>query len=183
MSFPKNLLSYNEASRVAMRLRRAGKKIVFASGAYDIPHLGHVWFFEQARQRGDSLFIGVGSDKNIRKQKGPSRPIMNENIRASEIASFRTVDYAVIMKEKMVMPGRLDFIELLRKIKPAVFALNHDDASISEKRALCKKLGIQLVLVNVSGGPQVRTSKIIEAVISKSKLPKLSKSHKGSRHR
>jgi|SRR3989344_4035936 len=164
MYTPKNILSYAQAKILADNLRRRGKKIVFVSGSYDIPHFGHVYFFQKARLKGDVLFVSLGSDKNIRILKGKTRPILNEKIRSEMIASLKPVDYVVLDREELVMPGKLNFVKLLDKIKPHIFAINNTDSAIKEKKALCQKKAIKLVLIDVTKGPDISTTKIINRI-------------------
>lgn len=80
-------------------LKRAGKKIVFTNGCFDLLHIGHVRYLEAARAEGDLLVVGVNSDRSVRRIKGPSRPIVPENERAEILASLACVDLVTIFDE------------------------------------------------------------------------------------
>jgi cytidyltransferase-like protein len=56
--------------------RRAGRKIVFANGVFDLLHVGHVRYLQAARAEGDLLVVGINSDASTRKLKGDGRPIL-----------------------------------------------------------------------------------------------------------
>lgn len=127
-------------------LKSDSKKIVFCSGCYDILQSGHAIFFNQCKQFGDILIVGVGRDSTIRKLKGENRPINPENNRVFLIASMEDVDYVILNDEK-ILPGKIDFSEILSIIKPDIFVLNDDDSAIKEKSELCKKLEIELKFV------------------------------------
>lgn len=79
--------------------KEQGKKVVFTNGCFDILHVGHVSYLENAKRQGDILIVGVNSDKSTRRLKGPTRPINNENDRACMLSALKSVDYTVIFDE------------------------------------------------------------------------------------
>jgi rfaE bifunctional protein nucleotidyltransferase chain/domain len=81
------------------RARAAGKRIVFANGAFDLLHVGHVRYLEAARREGDWLAVGVNSDRSVERAKGPSRPILPEAERAEIVAALAAVDAVSIFDE------------------------------------------------------------------------------------
>lgn len=78
---------------------RAGKKIVFTNGVFDLLHVGHIRYLQEARALGDLLVMGVNSDASVKRLKGPTRPIQNENDRAEILAALGCVDFTVIFTE------------------------------------------------------------------------------------
>lgn len=92
------------------RLRREGKRIVFTNGCFDILHLGHVLYLQQAARQGDVLVLGLNSDDSVRRLKGAKRPLVPEVERAAVLAGLRSVDYITIFSEET--PAQL--IEALR---------------------------------------------------------------------
>jgi D-glycero-beta-D-manno-heptose 1-phosphate adenylyltransferase len=86
-------------SEVIENYRRQGKKIVFTNGCFDLLHIGHVRYLEQAATLGDVLIVGINSDASVQKLKGPTRPIQNENDRAEILASLKAVDHTVLFTE------------------------------------------------------------------------------------
>jgi rfaE bifunctional protein nucleotidyltransferase chain/domain len=80
------------------RLRAEGKKIVFTNGCFDILHVGHVRYLNQARALGDALVVAVNSDSSVGRLK-PDRPIVPENERAEVLAALSAVDFVVIFNE------------------------------------------------------------------------------------
>ena len=94
----------------ALKLR-AGKRLVFTNGVFDILHAGHVQYLQQARELGDLLIVGVNSDDSVRRLgKGANRPINTVSDRIAVLEALRAVDGAVLFEEDT--PERL--IELLR---------------------------------------------------------------------
>jgi len=80
-------------------LRAAGKRVVFTNGCFDLIHLGHIKFIEQARQLGDVLIVAINSDASVRELKGPPRPVLGEEERAAILASLDAVDFVIIFDE------------------------------------------------------------------------------------
>jgi len=99
--------------------RRAGKRIVFTNGVYDILHPGHVRYLTAARAEGDALIVGVNSDRSVKAIKGPSRPINPENERAEILAALACVDVAVVFDQDT--PA-----EIIKAIQPDVLVKGAD---------------------------------------------------------
>ena len=83
----------------AARARASGKRIVFANGAFDLLHVGHVRYLEGARREGDWLAVGINSDRSVARAKGPERPILPEGERAEIVAALASVDAVAIFDE------------------------------------------------------------------------------------
>ena len=78
---------------------RDGKRVVFTNGCFDVIHRGHVSYLAQARDLGDLLVLGLNSDSSVRRLKGPTRPVNDEESRALVLASLECVDYVVLFDE------------------------------------------------------------------------------------
>jgi D-beta-D-heptose 7-phosphate kinase/D-beta-D-heptose 1-phosphate adenosyltransferase len=100
-------------------LRREGRRVVFTNGVFDLIHPGHVRYLEAARAEGDALIVAVNSDRSVRANKGPERPIVPEHERAELIAALRCVDGAVVFDEDT--PDRV-----IRAIQPDVLVKGAD---------------------------------------------------------
>lgn len=98
---------------------RAGRKVVFTNGCFDLLHVGHVRYLQEARRLGDLLVVGVNSDASVKILKGPSRPIQNENDRAEILAALGCVDFTVIFTEET--PARL-----IETVKPDLLVKGGD---------------------------------------------------------
>jgi len=81
---------------LAEQLRQARQRIVFTNGCFDLLHVGHVGYLQEAAALGDCLIVGVNSDASVRKLKGPTRPIIGETERAQMLAALACVDYVVV---------------------------------------------------------------------------------------
>jgi rfaE bifunctional protein nucleotidyltransferase chain/domain len=94
------ICSREEIATRVERERGLARKIVFANGAFDLLHAGHVRYLEGAKAEGDWLVVGVNSDASVRASKGPSRPVVPELERAEIVAALACVDAVVLFDEK-----------------------------------------------------------------------------------
>lgn len=98
---------------------RKGRKVVFTNGVFDLLHVGHVRYLQEARALGDLLVVGVNSDESVRVLKGPTRPIQNENDRAEILAGLEAVSFTVLFGEQT--PA-----ELLEFVRPDILVKGGD---------------------------------------------------------
>lgn len=89
-----------ELKKVIERLKKEGKRIVFTNGCFDMIHVGHTRYLEEAKKLGDILIVAVNSDQSVRATKGGKRPIIPEEERAEILAALQCVDFVVIFVEK-----------------------------------------------------------------------------------
>ena len=80
-----------------------GKKVVFTNGVFDLVHIGHLTYLSKAAELGDKLIIGLNSDSSVKRIKGESRPINDQNSRAALLASFFFVDAVVLFEDDTPM--------------------------------------------------------------------------------
>ena len=104
------LIAHSDIKAYCDILHRAGQRIAFTNGCFDILHAGHVRYLEAARAQGDCLILGLNSDASVRDNKGPSRPINGEQDRAEVVGALRCVDAVVIFDE----PTAENLIALVR---------------------------------------------------------------------
>ncbi|HEX7153399.1 MAG TPA: adenylyltransferase/cytidyltransferase family protein [Thermoanaerobaculia bacterium] len=105
------ILTEAQLTETLDRLRAEGKQVAFANGCFDVLHVGHIRYLQDAAQVADVLVVGVNGDDSVRELKGEGRPVMNEQERAELIAAIRGVGYVTIFREKS--PSRL-----LQVLKP-----------------------------------------------------------------
>ena len=80
-------------------MRASGKRLVVTNGCFDLLHVGHVTYLENARNQGDALLIGVNSDETVRQLKGPDRPVNAEGDRAAILAALESVNGVCIFAD------------------------------------------------------------------------------------
>jgi D-beta-D-heptose 7-phosphate kinase/D-beta-D-heptose 1-phosphate adenosyltransferase len=94
------MLGIDEAAAFVDAARASGRRVVFTNGVFDLLHPGHVRYLKAARALGDVLIVGVNSDRSVRANKGPSRPVMPEHERVEVLEALAAVDAAVIFDEE-----------------------------------------------------------------------------------
>ncbi len=97
----------------------SGKRLVFTNGCFDLLHVGHVLYLEEARALGDVLIVGLNSDASVSRLKGPNRPIQDEYSRAHVLAALESVAMVVLFSED-------DPYELIRLLQPDVLVKGGD---------------------------------------------------------
>ncbi len=101
------------------KLKAQNKKVVFTNGCFDILHVGHLRYLNEAKKQGDILIIGVNSDSSVKRLKGETRPINNQFDRAELLCGLKAVDYAVIFEEDTPE-------ELIATLKPSIHVKGGD---------------------------------------------------------
>lgn len=95
-----------KALELALQKERArGHTIAFANGCFDVLHVGHIRYLQDAKKQADVLVVGVNGDASVRELKGEGRPVMPANERAEIIAAIEGVDYVTVFDERS--PARL----------------------------------------------------------------------------
>lgn len=100
-------------------LKKAGKKIAFTNGCFDILHVGHVRYLTEARKTADVLVVALNSDSSVRTLKGDKRPLIPEDERAEVLAALECIDFVTIFTE-------LTPLELICYLKPDILIKGGD---------------------------------------------------------
>jgi rfaE bifunctional protein nucleotidyltransferase chain/domain len=124
-----------EVSSLGERLRHEGKRIAFANGCFDVLHVGHVRYLQDAARQGDVLVVGVNSDRAVRALKGAGRPLLPDQARVELVAALESVDYVVVFDD-LTAEG------ILRDLRPHVQCKGTDYSAQSvPERAVMESLG------------------------------------------
>ncbi|MEA2235311.1 MAG: D-glycero-beta-D-manno-heptose 1-phosphate adenylyltransferase [Thermoanaerobaculia bacterium] len=99
------ILDERELAEALAKERAAGKSVAFANGCFDVLHVGHIRYLQDAASEADVLVVGVNGDESVRELKGAGRPVMSEAERAELISAIRGVSYVTIFHDRS--PGRL----------------------------------------------------------------------------
>ncbi|MGC1401545.1 MAG: D-glycero-beta-D-manno-heptose 1-phosphate adenylyltransferase [Thermodesulfobacteriota bacterium] len=140
-------------------LRNQGQKTVFTNGCFDLLHVGHVRYLQEARTLGNRLIIGLNSDLSVRSIKDPHRPLIPEDQRAEVLAALECIDYITLFNEA-------DPLELIKEIRPDVLVKGAD-------WPMDKIVGADLVhsyggeVRRVELVPSISTSDIINRILSR----------------
>ncbi len=139
----------------------AKRKIVLASGNFDLLHLGHVRYLEEAKRAGGEnaeLIVIVARDSTVEKMKG-RKPVMSEDQRRSLVEALKVVDEAILGYEE------LDINKVLEKIRPDIIAVGHDQDAMEKavRKAVAEKgLKIQIVKIGKFGKKELNSSSKIK---------------------
>lgn len=91
-----------ELKRLVETGKQSGKRVIFANGCFDVLHVGHVRYLQQARALGDFLVVGLNSDASVRRLKGEGRPILDQQARAALLSALECVDAILIFEDDTV---------------------------------------------------------------------------------
>ena len=92
----KKICSAKRLARIVRGLKRAGRRVVFTNGCFDVLHVGHVTLLGHAKRLGDVLIVGINSDRSVRALKGRGRPLVSQPERALLLAALESVDYVTV---------------------------------------------------------------------------------------
>ena len=147
-----HIKTLEEIALLSSELKRRGKKVVFTNGCFDILHVGHVKYLEEAKSYGDVLILGLNSDASVRRLKGESRPVNSEDDRAYILAALEAVDYVVKFEEDTPY-------ELIKAVQPHILVKGGDYAG---KDVVGQDIADELRLVEFVAGKS--TTKTIERI-------------------
>jgi len=116
---PQKILTAEQAVQKTAQWRILGKKISFTNGVFDILHQGHIFSLSQAAKEGDYLVVGLNADVSVKRLKGESRPVNDQDSRALILASLVMVDAVVLFEEDTPL-------ELIKAILPDVLVKGGD---------------------------------------------------------
>lgn len=107
------------------RRQRGGQRGVFTNGCFDLLHLGHVRYLQEARALGDFLILGLNDDAGVRRLKGPGRPLVLQDERAEILAALACIDYVTIFDEPTAG-------SIVASLQPAIYVKGGDYASAQD---------------------------------------------------
>ena len=140
-----------------LKLKR--KKIVFTNGCFDLLHIGHIRYLEEAKALGDILVVGVNSDSSVRRLKGPQRPITPLEERMEVLSSLECVDYVTSFDESTPL-------ELISFLKPHVLVKGGDwTKETTVGKEVVEGLGGEVVILPFVEGNS--TTNIIETILQR----------------
>ena len=158
-SLPLKLKTETQLLEALQEHRRRNESVVFTNGCFDLLHVGHIKYLQFARRQGDLLVVAMNSDDSIRRQKGPSRPILGQEDRAQILAALEDVGYIVIFDAPTPQ-------ELIERVRPEVLVKGED---WREKgvvgREFVESIGGRVVLAPLVDG--ISTTDIVRRIIER----------------
>jgi D-glycero-beta-D-manno-heptose 1-phosphate adenylyltransferase len=150
---------YSRAKLVEQRRLwgREGNTVVFTNGCYDLLHPGHIRLLEQCRSMGDVLILALNSDASVRRMKGPSRPLLDQEERAEVALALEAVDAVTFFDEDTPR-------ELIAEVLPDVLVKGADWSHFVAGREEVEAAGGRVVTVALE--PGFSTTGIVERILS-----------------
>ena len=158
MNVREKIVPLDQLPRWREQQRKAGRKVVATNGCFDLLHVGHISYLEQARAQGDLLLIGVNSDASVRALKGPTRPVTTEADRTMVLAALQMVDAVCVFPE----PQATRFLSLAQ---PDVYIKGGDytlDTLNQDERRAVENAGGKIIIVPFVPGKS--TTAILEKI-------------------
>jgi D-beta-D-heptose 7-phosphate kinase/D-beta-D-heptose 1-phosphate adenosyltransferase len=150
------IITLPELARRAGEIRQTGKRLVLTNGCFDLLHVGHVWYLEQARELGDFLAVAVNGDESVRVLKGAGRPLNSAADRAEVLAALEAVNFVTIFSSVRAT-------QVIEAARPAIYVKGGDYTPESldlEERAAVQSVGAKTVILPLVPGKS--TSQLIQ---------------------
>jgi len=158
------ILHRDELATLVRHRQQTGERAVFTNGCFDLLHLGHVRYLQEARSLGDFLILGLNSDESTRRLKGQGRPLVPEMERAEILAALTCIDYVTIFSEPTANA-------LVRLLQPTVYVKGGDYAGVQNNIPDLSRLPEAKVIQEYGGTvklipyiPQHSTTELIAAI-------------------
>ena len=141
------------------QLKQDGKKIVMTNGCFDLLHVGHIRYLQEAKQLGDVLVVAVNSDLSTKAIKGPQRPLVPEQERAEILAALSCIDFVILFEE-------LDPLRLIQLLLPNLLVKGGDwQADRIVGRDVVEKAGGKVLSIPLTPGRS--TSILIKEILKR----------------
>lgn len=135
-------------ARISREMREQGRVLVFTNGCFDLLHVGHTRYLQEARALGDALVVAVNGDESVRALKGPTRPINTEDDRAEVLAALACVDHVTVFHEERVAA-------VIREVCPHLYVKGGDytlETLHPEEVAALRETGAELRILPLVPG-------------------------------
>lgn len=136
------IFSVEQVDKIAQKLHKSKKRLILLGGCFDLLHIGHITFLEEAKKYGDYLVVLLESDETIAKEKGPYRPINSQEDRAKILAALSSVDVVIKLNPQM---NDKDYDNLVFMIKPAIIATTKGDSNRYHKERQANQIGAEVI--------------------------------------
>lgn len=150
------ILTLDELARRAEEMRAGGGKLVLTNGCFDLLHVGHIRYLQQAADLGDRLAVAVNGDESVRTLKGPGRPLNGADDRAEVLAALECVDFVTIFPTVRATA-------VIEAVRPAIYVKGGDytvESLDPDEVAALKKAGAEIKTLPLVPGKS--TTRLIE---------------------
>lgn len=157
MKESKIIASYDHLPELVTHYRQQKKKIVLTQGTFDMLHIGHARYLQEAKSHGDVLFVGVDSDEKVRARKGPDRPVVPEDERVEMLTYLSSVDHVVLK------PADEEKWKLIKLIQPNVLIATletYTEDQVKELEKICGKVVVLEPMATTSTSAKIRQVQI-----------------------
>jgi D-beta-D-heptose 7-phosphate kinase/D-beta-D-heptose 1-phosphate adenosyltransferase len=173
-NFNKRYISdYKKLEEVIGHCKGLGLRVVLTQGTYDMVHIGHARYFEEAKRHGDILVVGVDSDEKVRDRKGPERPVVPQDERLEMVTHLRPVDVVVLKDLKHPK------WHLIKTVKPDVLIATketYNKKQLKELKSFCGEVMVLEPMATTSTSAKIRKLQIGTAKsLGQSLSPKIMK--------
>jgi len=135
---------HKKLAELVESIKLLGMKIVLVTGTYDLTHIGHARYLEQAKREGSIVIVGVDPDKAVKIRKGPRRPIVPEDERLEMLVHLRHVDLVTLATDYDARG--ISGYELVKKVKPDIFVISKMNDYSKEQIQEIKKYSGKLII-------------------------------------
>lgn len=166
---------YKRLKELVDHCKGIGLKVVLTQGTYDMAHIGHARYFEEAKKHGDLLVVGVDSDKKVKKRKGPDRPIVPQEERLEMVTHLRSVDVVTLKEHDMPR------WHLIKTVRPDVLIVTkeifskYNKKDMKEMASYCGKITVLQPMATTSTSAKIRLMQLkLAKRFEKAIIPKMS---------
>lgn len=139
------IINFQKIASLIDSIKSKRKSIVLVGGCFDILHIGHIKFLEEAKKVGAFLIVLLESDENVKKLKGKNRPLFSQKERAQVLSSLSSIDHIILLPP---MGNDQDYNQVISQLKPDVIAVTENDPLLAKKRQLAEMVGGKIKIIS-----------------------------------
>ncbi len=166
---PNGFISSSEEIReLRDSLDAQGRKLILTNGVFDLLHVGHVRYLNEAKSLGDCLVVAINADESVRELKGPNRPVYSAEERAEILCALEAVDRVVVFSERRAS-------RVIEAIHPHIYTKGGDytpDSLIDEEKQLLDRLGVEIRILSLVAGKSTSAT-VSKMEATESEVPKI----------
>lgn len=138
------VVKLDNLSSIISNIKKSNKSIVLVGGCFDIIHIGHIKFLQEAKKSGNKLIVLLESDEKVKKLKGKNRPLFTQKERAQVLSSIKYVDLIILLP---FLETNKDYDQVVSKIKPDIVAVTENDPLLEKKKNQVEKVGGEIKII------------------------------------